>query len=68
MPEDYIQSLKDLHYAIYYNGKFVEDITEHPGIRPHINSAALTYELALRLEYEDMNISITSLLLLNRWG
>jgi 4-hydroxybutyryl-CoA dehydratase/vinylacetyl-CoA-Delta-isomerase len=52
--EDYIQSLKDLHHAVYYNGKFVEDITEHPGIRPHINSAALTYELALRPEYEDL--------------
>ncbi|HMK52767.1 MAG TPA: 4-hydroxyphenylacetate 3-hydroxylase N-terminal domain-containing protein, partial [Thermodesulfobacteriota bacterium] len=52
--EDYIQSLKDLHHAVFYNGKRVEDITEHPGIRPHINSAALTYELALRPEYEDL--------------
>ncbi|MGQ9638722.1 MAG: 4-hydroxyphenylacetate 3-hydroxylase family protein [Thermodesulfobacteriota bacterium] len=52
--EDYIQSLKDLHHVVYYNGKHLEDITEHPGIRPHINSAALTYELALKPEYEDL--------------
>src|SRR4030066_1292647 len=52
--EDYIKSLKDLHHAVYYNGKRVEDITEHPGLRPHINSAALTYELALRPGYEDL--------------
>ena len=46
--EDYVQSLKDLHHAVYYNGKRVEDVTEHPALRPHIDSAALTYELALR--------------------
>ena len=52
--EDYIQSLKDLHHVVYYNGKRVEDVTEHPGLRPHINAAALTYELALRPEYEEL--------------
>src|SRR4030066_438513 len=52
--EDYIQSLKDLHHVVYYNGKRVEDVTEHPGLRPHINSAALTYELALQPEHEDL--------------
>ena len=52
--EDYLQSLKDLHHVVYYNGKRVEDVTEHPGLRPHVNSAALTYELALRPEHEDL--------------
>jgi 4-hydroxybutyryl-CoA dehydratase/vinylacetyl-CoA-Delta-isomerase len=52
--EDYIQSLRDLHHVVYYNGKRVDDVTEHPALRPHINSAALTYELALRPEYEDL--------------
>ena len=28
--EDYIQSLKDLHHVVYYNGKRVNDVTEHP--------------------------------------
>jgi 4-hydroxybutyryl-CoA dehydratase / vinylacetyl-CoA-Delta-isomerase len=52
--EDYIRSLQDLHHVVYYNGQRVEDVTEHPGLRPHINSAALTYELALRPEFEDL--------------
>ncbi len=52
--EDYLQSLKDLHHVVYYNGKSVDDVTEHPGLRPHVNSAALTYELALRPEHEDL--------------
>jgi aromatic ring hydroxylase len=32
--EDYIQSLKDLHHIVYYNGKRVEDVTEHPAPGP----------------------------------
>ncbi len=52
--DDYIQSLKDLHHVVYYNGKRVDDVTEHPALRPHINSAALTYDLALQPEYEDL--------------
>jgi len=52
--DDYIQSLKDLHHVVYYNGKRVDDVTEHSALRPHINSAALTYELALRPEYDDL--------------
>src|SRR5512147_2893222 len=52
--EDYIKRLKYLHHINYYNGKRVEDMTEHTALRPHINSAALTYELALRPEHEDL--------------
>jgi 4-hydroxybutyryl-CoA dehydratase/vinylacetyl-CoA-Delta-isomerase len=52
--ENYIQSLKDLRHVVYYNGKRVEDVAEHPALKPHINSAALTYEFALRPEYEDL--------------
>ena len=26
-------------------GRGVEDVTEHPAMQPHINAAALTYEL-----------------------
>ena len=60
--EDYIQSLKDLHHIVYYNGKRVEDVTEHPALRPHINSAALTYELALRPEHEELMTATSHLI------
>jgi 4-hydroxybutyryl-CoA dehydratase/vinylacetyl-CoA-Delta-isomerase len=52
--EDYVKSLKELHHVVYYNGKLVDDVTEHPALQPHINSAALTYELACQPEHEDL--------------
>lgn len=51
---DYVQSLKDRKVVIYYNGRLVEDRSSHPGFVPHINSAAMTYELARMPEYEDL--------------
>ncbi len=59
--DDYIQSLKNLHHIVYYNGKRVDDVTEHPALRPHVNSAALTYELALRPEHEELMTAISHL-------
>jgi len=59
--KDYIQSLKELHHEVYYNGKRVEDVTEHPALRPHINAAALTYELALRPEHEALMTAVSHL-------
>ena len=51
---DYIESLKKQNVVIYYNGKRVKDRTTFPAFVPHINSAAKTYELALRPENEDL--------------
>jgi len=59
--KDYIQSLEELHHEVYYNGKRVEDVTEHPALRPHIKAAALTYELALRPEHEALMTAISHL-------
>lgn len=52
--EDYIQSLKDQKRVVYYDGERVDDITTHPAFIPHINSAAKTYEMACRPEFEDL--------------
>ena len=52
--EDYIRSLKEQNRVVYYDGERVEDITTHPGFMPHINSAAKTYEMANRPEFEDL--------------
>lgn len=52
--EDYIQSLKDQKHLVYYAGEKVEDVTAHPAFQPHINCAAMTYEMALRPEFEDL--------------
>jgi 4-hydroxybutyryl-CoA dehydratase/vinylacetyl-CoA-Delta-isomerase len=52
--EQYIESLRNLNSQVYYFGKKVENIVEHPSFQPHINSAALTYELANMPEYEEL--------------
>ena len=57
--EDYIRSLKEQHHTVYYRGKRVENVTEHPAFIPHINAAAKTYELALRPEHEDLATAIS---------
>ena len=44
--EDYINSLRNRNLKVYLFGELVEDIVEHPMIRPSINAVAETYDLA----------------------
>lgn len=44
--EDYINSLRNRKLKVYLFGELVEDIVEHPVIRPSINAVAETYDLA----------------------
>ncbi|MBX7169452.1 MAG: hypothetical protein K1X72_00755 [Pyrinomonadaceae bacterium] len=46
--EDYINSLRGRKLKVYLFGELVEDIVEHPIIRPSINAVAETYDLAQR--------------------
>ena len=46
--EDYINSLRGRKLKVYLFGELVEDIVEHPMIRPSINAVAETYDLAQR--------------------
>lgn len=46
--EDYINSLRGRMLKVYLFGELVEDIVEHPMIRPSINAVAETYDLAER--------------------
>ena len=46
--EDYINSLRHRKLKVYLFGELVEEITEHPIIRPSINAVAETYRLAER--------------------
>jgi len=52
--EQYIESLRKLHPTIYCNGEKIQSVVDHPMTRPHVNSAAMTYELAFDPEYEDL--------------
>lgn len=46
--DDYINSLRGRKLRVFLFGELVDDIVEHPMIRPSINAVAETYDLALR--------------------
>lgn len=43
---EYRQSLKDVNINLYYQGEKIEDVVSHPMTAPHVNAAAMTYDLA----------------------
>lgn len=59
--QEYKDSLRKLHPVIYCNGKMIENVVDDPMTAPHVNSAALTYELAFQPEYEDLMTATSSL-------
>ena len=52
--EQYINSLRGLKTVIFAFGEKLDNFVDHPLIRPHINSAALTYDMAHDPEFEDL--------------
>lgn len=52
--QEYIDSLRGLKTVIYAFGEKLDNFVDHPLLRPHINAAALTYELAHDPEFEDL--------------
>ncbi len=57
--EQYLASLRKLKPVIYCNGRRIESVVDDPMTRPHVNSAAMTYELAHDPEYQDL-MTVTS--------
>jgi len=57
--EQYRKSLRRLKPEIYYMGEKIESVADHPAFVPHVNAAALTYEMALAPEFEEL-LSTTS--------
>ena len=52
--EEYIRSLREMKTVVYYRGERIENFVDHPAIRPHINAAAMTYEMAHDPQYEEL--------------
>lgn len=59
--KEYIESLKKLNLNLYLLGEKVDNPTEHPIIRPSLNSVAMTYEMAQIPEYQDLMTATSSL-------
>jgi 4-hydroxybutyryl-CoA dehydratase/vinylacetyl-CoA-Delta-isomerase len=51
---EYMDSLRSISPVIYYKGKRVEDVVNHPATAPHVRAAAMTYALAADEEHKDI--------------
>ena len=52
--QEYEDSLRQLNLVVHMFGKRVENVVDHPIIRPSMAAVAKTYELAHRPEHEDI--------------
>jgi 4-hydroxybutyryl-CoA dehydratase/vinylacetyl-CoA-Delta-isomerase len=52
--QQYRESLRRLKPAVYYLGEKIESVADHPAFLPHVNAAALTYDMALAPEFEEL--------------
>ena len=59
--QEYIDSLRELDLKVYMFGKRVENVVDHPIIRPSLNSLAATFEYAEKPEYEDLMVATSHL-------
>lgn len=59
--EQYLDSLRQLKPVIHCNGRLITSVVDDPITRPHVNSAAMTYELAYDPEYQDLMVTTSSL-------
>ena len=51
---EYRESLRKLKREVYAFGEKIADVVDHPLTRPHVNAAAMTYELAHDPRYEEL--------------
>jgi 4-hydroxybutyryl-CoA dehydratase/vinylacetyl-CoA-Delta-isomerase len=59
--KEYVESLRELKTVVYALGEKAENPVEHPLIAPHVNAAALTYQMAHEPESEDLVTAISHL-------
>ena len=52
--QQYKESLRKIKPTIYYMGEKIDCVVDHPMIKPHVNSAAMTYDLACDPMYENL--------------
>jgi len=52
--QEFIESLRGLKHKVYVLGERVENVTEHPILRPSLNALAKTYEMAHDPRYTEL--------------
>ncbi len=65
----YVESLRSLKTEVYFMGERVDVPVDHPAIRPHVNAAAVTYDLAHDPVHGDVARAVSHLTgrAINRW-
>jgi len=58
---EYRESLRRLKREVYAFGEKIEDVVDHPLTRPHVNAAAMTYELAHDPRYQELTSATSHL-------
>lgn len=53
-PQEYVESLRRLHPIVYIKGKLVQSVPDEPLLWPGINAVSLTYDYALKPEYQEI--------------
>ncbi len=53
-PQEYISSLRNLKPRVFLFGEELDDVVDHPMIRPSVNTVARSYELAGDPRYENV--------------
>ncbi|MFH1092209.1 MAG: 4-hydroxyphenylacetate 3-hydroxylase family protein [Pseudomonadota bacterium] len=59
--KEYIESLRGLGITVYFMGKKITNIADDLLFQPHINTAAMTYELAHDPQYEEIMTAVSHL-------
>ncbi len=59
--DQYLDSLRQLNFKLYLFGEQVDNVVDHPIIRPSLNAVAKTYELAEEAQYKDLMTAESSL-------
>jgi 4-hydroxybutyryl-CoA dehydratase/vinylacetyl-CoA-Delta-isomerase len=52
--DDYRASLRRVKPEVYFMGEKIDSVADHPAFIPHINSVALTYDMAWAPEFEEL--------------
>jgi len=58
---DYVASLSRMKKRVFIMGQEIEDVVDHPLVRPSLNACAMTYELAQQPAHADLMTATSSL-------
>jgi 4-hydroxybutyryl-CoA dehydratase/vinylacetyl-CoA-Delta-isomerase len=58
---DYVASLSSMKRRVFVMGQEVENVVDHPLVRPSLNACAMTYELAQQPAYAELMTATSSL-------